>query len=63
MLANPVWLARWGVTGRPWLASPVTVLVLGGLLPVLISVRDDLAGLVHQALQPAHVSVWVSHRD
>jgi hypothetical protein len=28
------------------------------------SIRDDLAGVVHQALEPAHVSVWVSrHRD
>ena len=23
-------------------------------------IRDDLAGVVHQALEPAHVSVWVS---
>jgi hypothetical protein len=27
------------------------------------AVRDDLASVVHQALEPAHVSVWVSHRD
>ncbi len=27
----------------------------------LDSIRDDLAGTVHQALEPAHVSVWVSH--
>jgi hypothetical protein len=27
------------------------------------SIRDDLAGTVHQALEPAHVSVWVSHSD
>ena len=27
------------------------------------SVRDDLAGVVHQALEPAHISVWISHRD
>jgi hypothetical protein len=26
----------------------------------LDSVRDDLARTVHQALEPAHVSVWVS---
>jgi hypothetical protein len=26
-------------------------------------VRDDLAATVHQALEPAHVSVWISHRD
>jgi hypothetical protein len=25
-------------------------------------VRDDLAGAVHQALEPAHVSVWISQR-
>ncbi len=27
------------------------------------SVRDDLVSVVHQALAPAHVSVWISHRD
>jgi hypothetical protein len=29
----------------------------------LDSIRDDLANVVHQALEPAHVSVWISHRD
>jgi hypothetical protein len=29
----------------------------------LDSVRDDLAGIVHQALEPAHVSLWISQRD
>ena len=29
----------------------------------LDSVRDDLAGVVHQALEPAHVWVWISQRD
>jgi hypothetical protein len=29
----------------------------------LNTVQDDLAGVVHQALEPAHVSVWLSHRD
>jgi hypothetical protein len=29
----------------------------------LDSVRDDLANVVRQALEPAHVSVWISHRD
>jgi hypothetical protein len=29
----------------------------------LDSVRDDLAGVVDQALEPAHVSVWISPRD
>jgi hypothetical protein len=28
----------------------------------LDSVRDDLAGVVHQALEPAHVSVWLNER-
>ena len=28
----------------------------------LDSVRDDLAGIVHEALEPAHVSIWVSRR-
>jgi len=28
----------------------------------LDSVRDDLAGVVQQALEPAHISVWVSPR-
>jgi hypothetical protein len=29
----------------------------------LDAVRDDLAGVVHQALEPTHVSVWISHRN
>jgi len=29
----------------------------------LDSVRDDLASVVHQALEPAHTSVWVSRRE
>ena len=29
----------------------------------LDSVRDDLAGVVHQALKPAHASVWISQHD
>jgi hypothetical protein len=29
----------------------------------LDSVRDDLAGVVHRTLEPAHVSVWISQRD
>jgi hypothetical protein len=29
----------------------------------LDSIRDDLAGTVHQALEPARVSVWVSRCD
>ena len=28
----------------------------------LDSVRDDLAGVVHQALEPAHMSVWINER-
>jgi hypothetical protein len=27
----------------------------------LDAVQDDLTGVVHQALEPAHVSVWISH--
>jgi hypothetical protein len=27
------------------------------------AVQDDLAGVVQQALEPAHVSVWISQRD
>jgi hypothetical protein len=29
----------------------------------LDSVQDDLTGTVHQALEPAHVSMWVSQRN
>jgi hypothetical protein len=29
----------------------------------LNSIRADLAGVVYQALEPAHVSVWISQRD
>jgi hypothetical protein len=28
----------------------------------LDSVRDDLAGVVHQTLEPAHMSVWINER-
>ncbi len=27
------------------------------------SIRDDLATVVHQALEPAHAPVWISQRD
>jgi hypothetical protein len=27
------------------------------------SVRDDLAGVVNQSLEPALVSLWISNRD
>jgi hypothetical protein len=29
----------------------------------LYAVRDDLANVVRQALEPAQVSVWISQRD
>jgi hypothetical protein len=29
----------------------------------LDSIRGDLASVVHQALEPAHISVWISRRD
>jgi uncharacterized membrane protein YjjB (DUF3815 family) len=29
----------------------------------LDAIRDDLASVVHQALEPAHVSVWISNRN
>ena len=29
----------------------------------LDSIRDDLAGVIHQALEPSHISVWVSRSD
>ena len=29
----------------------------------LTAVRDDLAGVVQNALEPTHVSVWISQRD
>ena len=29
----------------------------------LASVRDDLADVVQQALEPAHISVWVSRQS
>jgi hypothetical protein len=29
----------------------------------LDSVETDLASVVHQALEPAHLSVWISQRD
>ena len=29
----------------------------------LDAVRDDLASVVHQALEPIHASLWISQRD
>ena len=29
----------------------------------LDAIRDDLAGIAYQALEPVHVSVWISRRD
>ena len=29
----------------------------------LDSVRDDLAGVVNQTLEPAHISMWINRRD
>ncbi len=29
----------------------------------LDAVRDDLASVVHQALEPAHVSLWIRQRN
>jgi hypothetical protein len=29
----------------------------------LDAIRDDLASVVHRALEPAHVSMWISQRD
>jgi ABC-type Na+ efflux pump permease subunit len=62
--SSPVWFsAAWGVLGfvvawrRPgnplgWIFHAVD----------LDSVRDDLVGVVHKALEPAQVSVWISQR-
>jgi hypothetical protein len=48
------------VTARSWLASPVTVLVLSGLLLVLIAVDAPLARLAHQSMNASGGSapVW-----
>ena len=48
------------VTGRSWLASSVTALVLGGLLLVLIAVDVPLARLAHQSMNASGASspVW-----
>ena len=48
------------VTGRFWLASPVSVLVLSGLLLVLIAVDAPLARLAHQNINASSGSspVW-----
>ena len=29
----------------------------------LDAIRDDLAGVAYRALEPVHVSVWISQRD
>jgi hypothetical protein len=50
------------VSGRSWLASPVTVLVLSGLLLVLIAVDAPLARLAHQSINASGGSlpVWLA---
>ena len=43
-----------------------TVAAFAGRLQDMVdldSVRDDPASRVHQGLEPAHVSVWISQRD
>jgi hypothetical protein len=35
-------------------------IVTGLLIVDLDAVRDDLSGVVNRALEPAHVSLWVS---
>jgi hypothetical protein len=48
------------VTGRSWLTSPVSALVLSGLLLVLIAVDAPLAALAHQSISASGGStpVW-----
>ncbi|HEX2821599.1 MAG TPA: hypothetical protein VHO07_15725 [Streptosporangiaceae bacterium] len=50
------------VTGRSWLASPVSVLVLSGVLLVLIAVDAPLASLAHQSINASGGStpVWLT---
>jgi hypothetical protein len=51
---------------RPWPAcydADATVAAFAARLKDEVdpdSIRDDLAGAVHTALEPAHVSVWMS---
>jgi len=50
------------VTGRSWLASPVSILVLSGVLLVLIAVDAPLASLAHQSINASGGStpVWLT---
>jgi hypothetical protein len=54
---------------RSWLASPTTATVLAAFAARLKdavdldSVQEDLTGVVHQTLEPAHLSVWISRPD
>jgi hypothetical protein len=54
-------------TGTPALrVAGKTVTSFAGRLQDAVdldSVRDDLTGVVHQALEPAHLSVWVSRPE
>jgi hypothetical protein len=52
-----------------WTLGVLTILLLAAAFAArlrdtveLDSVRDDLAGVVHQALEPTHVSVWLRDR-
>ena len=49
-----------------WADADQTVTAFSARLKDVVdldSVRDDLASVVHQALEPAHVSLWISQRD
>jgi hypothetical protein len=51
---------------RAWYDADRTVAAFAARLKDevdLDSIRDDLAGAVHRALEPAHVSVWISRRS
>ena len=51
---------------RAWYDADQTVAAFAARLQDRVdldSVRDDLAGVVHQGLEPAHVSVWIGQRD
>ena len=61
--AGPVPVTMEVAARRFGVVSSAAAVVLVVLAVDLDAVQADLAGVVHQALEAAHVSVWMSQRD
>jgi hypothetical protein len=66
------WIENWNQNPRPFTWTKTAEEILDSLAKyiakdfrrsILGAVQADLASVVHQALEPAHVSVWMNQRD